>query len=232
MGIHRLLQIEAVKKPKVKKVCVPVKPKSRAQASTQPGASQSIAEQAKADKVAQRKKQLAEVSSLVEASVGPVARERYRGLILHPFGEGRMSKAQEFDETLLLDLAEQGMVAEAIYRVLKLSHRQPSNKIFSTTVSQLGKVMTQVADQLHLGVLGAPHPYRLRHTGASRDYLQKNRGLVDIQSRGRWKSAASFRRYQKGGRIQQQLQSLPRDVLGLALDAAKKRSSDLRNLRC
>jgi len=113
-----------------------------------------------------------------------------------------------------------------------LSHRQPNNKIFSTTVSQLGKVMTQVADQLHLGVLGAPHPYRLRHTGASRDCLQKNRGLVDIQSRGRWKSAASFRRYQKGGRIQQQLQSLPRDVLGLALDAAKKRSSDLRNLRC
>ena len=48
-------------------------------------------------------------------------------------------------------------------------------------------------------------PYVLRHSGASGDVWAKTRDLAAIQSRGRWKTAASVRRYAKGGRVAHQL---------------------------
>ena len=50
-----------------------------------------------------------------------------------------------------------------------------------------------------LGVLGALHPYRLRHTGASHDFASSARDLPSVQRRGRWKDKRSLRRYEKGG---------------------------------
>jgi hypothetical protein len=44
--------------------------------------------------------------------------------------------------------------------------------------------------------------------------------LEEIQRRGRWKSFAAVRRYEKGGRLQQLLRQLPKKVLSDALDAA------------
>lgn len=75
-------------------------------------------------------------------------------------------------------------------------------------------------NQLLPSALGPAHPYRLRHGGASRDFALKLRRLEEIQRRGRWKSFASVRRYEKGGRLQQLLRQLPKKVLSDALDAA------------
>lgn len=168
------------------------------------------------------------VSDLVPP-VGGVAGSCW-SLILHPIEEGKVSKAQEFDETLLLDLPEQAVLAETIYRVLRLGLRSPREKIFKATAKDLGKMMDYAATHLLMESLGAPHPYRLRHAGASRDFLSKARTMSEIQQRGRWKAAASVRRYQKGGRIQQQLHSLPPNVLREAQKAARDRVKDLRNL--
>eukprot|EP00973_Karenia_brevis_P076952 10686239-Karenia_brevis.AAC.1 len=44
-------------------------------------------------------------------------------------------------------------------------------------------------------------PYQLRHAGPSWDALKRLRTETEIQSRGRWKSAASMKRYRKHGRV-------------------------------
>ena len=50
-------------------------------------------------------------------------------------------------------------------------------------------------------VLGELDLYRLSHSGPSADFSQARRRLDEIQARGRWVAAASMRRYQKGGRL-------------------------------
>ena len=84
------------------------------------------------------------------------------------------------------------------------------------------KFMEKGFNKLGLESLGSAHPYRLRHGGASRDYQHKMRSLTEIQKRGRWKSAASVRRYEKGGRLNQLLRSLAPKVL-MKLQSATKR---------
>eukprot|EP00973_Karenia_brevis_P068349 9507587-Karenia_brevis.AAC.1 len=54
-----------------------------------------------------------------------------------------------------------------------------------------------------------PCLYQLRHSGASRDFQAGHRTLKEIKRRGRWKTDSSVRRYEKGGRITDQLQKLP-----------------------
>ena len=75
------------------------------------------------------------------------------------------------------------------------------------------------------------HPYRLRHGGASHDFVNKLRDLTEIQHRGRWKSTASVRRYQKGGRLTQLMNALPKQVQQHAIKAASKLQDTLRKLR-
>ena len=76
--------------------------------------------------------------------------------------------------------------------------------------------MSQV---LSLNAFGILHPYRLRHGGASTDYASRRRSLPEIQRIGRWRSFRSLRRYEKGGRLNQFLQSLPPATLQAALAA-------------
>ena len=56
-------------------------------------------------------------------------------LVLRPMEEGQMSKAQEFDEPVLFDLPEQAVVAETVYRVLRLAFRKKTelNRYFKAT---------------------------------------------------------------------------------------------------
>ena len=152
-------------------------------------------------------------------------------VILHPLEELQPSKTQEFDETLIFDQDEFTFVAESVYRVMTLYNRPKHQLIFSKTVKQLNKAMVMAATKLHLEPLGSPHPYRLRHGGASYDFQSKSRSLVEIQRRGRWKAYASVRRYEKGGRVNQLLQSLPRDVLQGLLAAAGGIQRTFQSLR-
>ena len=51
--------------------------------------------------------------------------------------------------------------------------------------------------------------YQLRHGGASHELLSGARDINGIKKRGRWLSDTSLRRYEKGGRVAQQMARLP-----------------------
>ena len=53
-------------------------------------------------------------------------------------------------------------------------------------------------------------PYQARHSGASIDRLKEVRTLGEVQKRGRWMSHKSVARYEKGGRLGEQMNRLPK----------------------
>ena len=50
--------------------------------------------------------------------------------------------------------------------------------------------------------------YQGRHSGASLDASRRLRSIEEIQKRGRWKTARSVSRYERGGRLQDTWRSL------------------------
>ena len=155
--------------------------------------------------------------------VGQGRREASKwSLVLHPEEELVPSKTAEFDETLLFDLPYTKFVAISVHQWRRTSSRPGHQLIFSKTASQLREAMVSVAQKCALQPLGDPHPYRSRHGGASRDFATGDRKQPDIQRRGRWKTAASTRRYEKGGRLGQLMRSLSQKVRDAAYKAAAR----------
>ena len=64
-------------------------------------------------------------------------------------------------------------------------------------------------------------PYLARHSGAPIDALNHLRPLEEIRKRGRWQSMTSVIRYEKGGRILERWQSLPKAFKDYAAACAK-----------
>ncbi|CAE7946497.1 unnamed protein product [Symbiodinium sp. KB8] len=151
--------------------------------------------------------------------------------ILHPQEMQIPSKTREFDESLQLDLGYHNEVGSALSRVFNMAAKDPEEKIFKFGLEEANQALEDAAATVGLQKLGALHLYRLRHGGASHDFVHKLRDLGSIQLRGRWKSMASVRRYQKGARLAQLFNSLDSDVQSACLDAAKKLPSILRSLR-
>ncbi|CAE7241575.1 unnamed protein product [Symbiodinium sp. CCMP2592] len=151
--------------------------------------------------------------------------------VLHPLEVGQASKTQEFDETVGLDLPYHAGVGEAMYRAMHIQHLHEDQKVFTHTLQDFAEFTQMAANALNLQKLGPFHPYRLRHGGASHDFLHKLRDLTEIQHRGRWRSMASVRRYQKGGRLTQLMNSLPKAVQKHAIKASSKLPETLKKLR-
>lgn len=63
------------------------------------------------------------------------------------------------------------------------------------------------------------------------DYWEKHRSIVEIQKRGRWRATASVRRYEKGGRLSQLLNSLPSHTQELATWASENIEQAFYNQR-
>jgi hypothetical protein len=152
-------------------------------------------------------------------------------VVLHPMELEEPSKTGEFDETVTFDRAGSSFIPVNTVRLLKLKQRRKEELIFSETPAFLKKVMEAIFKKHQLGVIGPPHPYRLRHGGASRDFLLKRRSLEEIQRRGRWKSFSSVRRYEKGGRLNQLLHLLPEDKLKAVVQAADNIEKTVQSLR-
>ena len=93
--------------------------------------------------------------------------------------------------------------------------------------------MTGVVRSLGLNDnLGDVHLYQLRHGGASHDSAGGFRSLEDVRRRGRWRSWASVRRYEKGSRIGQVLLKLPEDLRAHALSCERSMASIVRGRPC
>ena len=140
-------------------------------------------------------------------------------VVLHPIELSTSSKTGEFDETLLFDLPEIQFIPKALQSVLKLKQKTPNAFIFTKNSANLKTWMEKTGKMVGLDALGPVHPYRLRHGGASTDFALGRRTLEQVQRRGRWKSAASVRRYEKGGRLSQLMFALPPSVREQCLDA-------------
>ena len=73
--------------------------------------------------------------------------------------------------------------------------------MFKTAASSIGEEMV---------------PYQFRHSGPSWDRLRKYRSLSAIQKRWVWKAASSVERYEKSGRVNEQLDKLSDELKGYA----------------
>jgi hypothetical protein len=152
----------------------------------------------------------------VQDIVAPVGKGRktYRfyAVLLHPNEVGTPSKTLQYDEMLTLDLKGQRFLGPALIKHLKLDCRQKNQPAFSVTLSMVTDFMEHNWNKLQLTALGPPHVYRLRHGGASHDAALNLRDMTAIQARGRWQSVKSLKNYTKGGRLQQLVGCLPKEV--------------------
>ena len=64
-----------------------------------------------------------------------------------------------------------------------------------------------------------PMLHQLWHTGRNVDLASGARTLLEIKRRGSWKADASLRRYEKSGRIAEQLHALAPAVSGFCVKA-------------
>ena len=141
-------------------------------------------------------------------------------MTLHPLDRGgESSKTQEYDESILLDSQDSSFLGPLISDLAR--RRGPTLPIFSISQKDVASALRKAALSLRLANLGPITPYRLRHSGASWDFASGKRALGEIQRRGRWRSSTSVRRYEKGGRLNEQVGRLDAATRTHALHCAK-----------
>lgn len=149
-------------------------------------------------------------------------------VVLNPQEVGIPSKTFEFDESLQLDLPYHANVGIALAKFMKSKRIGGSQLIFTHGTAELNDFLSDMSTKLKLTKIGPLHAYRFRHGGASHDCGNQLRDLAAIQQRGRWKTASSMRRYQKGGRLAQLFGSLPESVQSSAIQASDSLAELLR----
>ena len=134
-------------------------------------------------------------------SMGSGSVQHHAALLLHPAEGSRASKTGEYDETVVVD---DPVIVAALGRLKKI--RPPNAPLIMHQPDDFWRLFREAVSWLRIDkVLGPQVPYVLRRTGASSDAWSKARDLATIQSRGRWKTPGSVRRYAKGGRVAHQL---------------------------
>ncbi|CAK0838390.1 unnamed protein product [Prorocentrum cordatum] len=125
-----------------------------------------------------------------------------------PEEEGRPTKSGDFDDTVIF-----GDTSEArrplLTKILQVLHRttEAGALVFDgLSLNSYERVFRRGTLELGLENLRLT-PHCLRHGGASTDGLD-DLPIVQIQKRGRWKSLASCKRYEKKGRLLKQLDRL------------------------
>lgn len=146
-----------------------------------------------------------EMKQIVGPAPGGGSGSQMWSVLLHPREDLAPSKTGSFDDSVPLDLPEHPGVIAAL-SMLKARLR-PDEKLVPMNIATYERLFNQAATGA--GVSGLdPLPYCLRHTGPSHDRAENRRSLMEVKKRGRWASDASVRRYEKGGRVSQRLQTL------------------------
>ena len=128
------------------------------------------------------------------------------------------SKTNEYDESLQLDLPKYQFLAPVLMQLKRTT--APRGSLWKFDQREFASLFREAG--LKLGLSPPPMLYQLRHSGASLDFAAGDRDLLGIKRRGRWRSDTSLRRYEKGGRVTSQLQSLPHAVRAYALESARR----------
>ena len=79
------------------------------------------------------------------------------------------------------------------------------------TLRRLEELLTEATKALGLTSLGLT-PHTARHGGPSHDAYFELLDLKAIAMRGRWKTLSSVRRYSKKGKLQRQVNKIPKDM--------------------
>jgi len=128
-------------------------------------------------------------------------------VVLNPYEDGRASKTHEYDESLL---ADQPLLPSLGARLLALARsKTPDALLFDVTQQRVASDVDLSCRRLRVPAELSVVMYMFRHAGASTDFARKVRPLAEIKLRGRWKGDQSLRRYEKGGRLAEQLDRLP-----------------------
>lgn len=140
------------------------------------------------------------------------------GILLAPESEGVRSKTQQFDESVTIDWVHLPALGRRLHALKRSAGRREElwglgHRAFSLTFARMAEIS---------GVASLrPHPYSVRHAGASDDYLTGRRTLEQVRIRGRWKSDKSVRRYLKASRAMQQEHDLPTNTLRYGQEVLK-----------
>ena len=126
-------------------------------------------------------------------------------VLLSPQEEAIGSKTHEFDESVLLDWEIFNRLTPVLY---KLKARPPGSSIWDFNYVQYLEMFRTCSELSMVNYLN-PHPYSIRHGGASDDALRGSRSLAQIKARGRWKSDNSVRRYEKHARVLREVERMP-----------------------
>lgn len=143
---------------------------------------------------------------------------RFWTVILHPKEFGLPSKTNQWGDSKALDLEDHTFFASVMQALVR--GRGEADRVFDFTYPEWRQAYKTVGEKLRLQVLGPPTLCCLRHPGASLDAACHRRSMEAMQQRGNWAQATSMRRYQKGGRLMEQLLQLSRSQRRAACDAA------------
>lgn len=130
-------------------------------------------------------------------------------LLLAPWELGRTGKTGVFDESVLLRRPDLPELSPALERVATRPPR--SSTMFGLSCHEYSQAFHSLAAETGVQVLD-PHPYSLRHGGASYDCLVRRVALSEIKRQGRWRSDSSVRRYEKASLVALELEKLPRST--------------------
>ena len=125
-------------------------------------------------------------------------------ILLFPAGEGRASKTQQFDESVVMDWDLPGLATRL--KELK-TNRRGSARLWTFDYIKYKEKFNTYVNLADISNLEA-HPYAIRHGGASHDCLHGRRTLDAVRARGRWRAENSVRRYTKHARALREVERM------------------------
>ena len=143
-------------------------------------------------------------------------------LLLGPYELRRPTKTGVFEDAVPIDSRESVWVGPALDRLLSL--RKPNEKVWSFSQRAFNRKFAMCVAEL-----GLSHwcftPRSLRHSGPSRDRIEKRRSLPEVQRHGRWRKPKTVRRYEQASRTVALLSDLETPLLEYMKHCAKHLSS-------
>ena len=152
------------------------------------------------------------------------AAHRFWSLTLHAAEVGDVSKTNEFDNAVRLDLPRHRRLAASLdwmltrrwgagWRATAVAREGGAaglpGSLFLISAADVSKEFKRAVAALGLGRIGAARLYRLRHAGPFHDFAASCRTLEEMRRRGRWRTWSSVRRCEKGSRLTEVLHRPP-----------------------
>ncbi|CAK0801522.1 unnamed protein product [Prorocentrum cordatum] len=156
---------------------------------------------------------------LVPPLAGGRAFQRRWALVQRPMELGRPSKTNRWGDSRMLDLDDRQFLAPVLAR-LRGPGEGSERKLFGFDYPTWAREHRRASLGLGLGPVGPPTLHGLRRAGACLGCALGRRAVLEIKHRGNWAAPNPVRRYQKAGRLVEQLHQLSPGARQAALQCA------------